>query len=246
MKAKPQNFTLIELLVVIAIIAILAAMLLPALNSAREQGKSIQCSGNLKQIGSALLNYADDFNAQIPYGSQAYKYATTGGGAFRPWFELLGKFGPYSMVDYGVKIGTLSNVNAVAGYTRNILCPSQTRTDFDPADYTANRWLIGNKSDENQTTASYKHHTLKKLRQPTMVVMVSDNGDKAVATISEIVNSASNTNMRFNHIKNTNIVYADGHVGRKTMTETGATLVYSYAKSTAMLKEGYDWNMPNQ
>lgn len=70
MKRNKQfgNFTLIELLIVIAIIAILAALLLPALNQAREKAQAAKCLSNLKQIGVGIFQYAADFDEWMPAG----------------------------------------------------------------------------------------------------------------------------------------------------------------------------------
>ena len=145
------NFTLIELLVVVAIIAILAGMLLPALNTARNKAKAIKCSGNLKQFGYAEMQYENDFSHKIPTlmkwlksdgSDDSHRRLWAGNPYYRSYFKLADS-------DYG------------GNYPSNMACPQapygttvqRDRTDLyfsygrivrpsEPTSSNPNKWVL--------------------------------------------------------------------------------------------------------
>jgi len=88
-RSKRQGFTLIELLVVIAIIAILAAILFPVFAKAREKARQASCSSNLKQLGTAVLGYVQDYDETYPLVWQPNNSNDINAGALKYWPEAI-------------------------------------------------------------------------------------------------------------------------------------------------------------
>ena len=112
-EGKHMRFTLIELLVVIAIIAILAAMLMPALQQAREKGRESTCRNNLKQFGGTEAMYEGDFRFKIPTMMKYLKPNGTNDSARRWWAG-----NPVYRSYFG-----LPDQDEAYYYPRSVLCP---------------------------------------------------------------------------------------------------------------------------
>lgn len=136
---KP-GFTLVELLVVIAIIGILVALLLPAVQAAREAARRAQCTNNSKQIGIALHNYHDT-NGKLPYASVLPGDPNIPSGAghsitSRTWvysiLPYMEQQALYDMFDTNFDFGARANIPATQVVVPGLICPSDPQGSEDP------------------------------------------------------------------------------------------------------------------
>ena len=155
-KAKANVFTLIELLVVIAIIAILAAMLLPALQSARERGKVTACLSNVREISKATQQYFDNYDSMIT-GSKEY--------VDENWIK--GVMGELLLTE-----DRLKNKNHV------MYCPNSKSAAraylADYRTYGVNAWMGTNPWNQDKQYSNTNKGGFKRVRKPSQVFFIAE------------------------------------------------------------------------
>jgi prepilin-type N-terminal cleavage/methylation domain-containing protein/prepilin-type processing-associated H-X9-DG protein len=190
-----SGFTLIELLVVIAIIAILAAMLLPALSKARDRARQTACLNNLRQWGVALTLYLDDNGGEFPYegGPSAESVRRTDA-----WFNAL----PPYMEQPSYMDLRFSRQQPKPGDWSVFVCPSVGLKDEGNGSYFFSYAMNYMINRHNGTNRSIKLQGFR--ADATMVPFMAEKNDEFSAVAPWRVD--------FRHNGGTNILFVDSHV----------------------------------
>ncbi len=171
---KTQNFTLVELLIVIAIIAILASMLLPALNKARERAKTSSCLNKTKQIALATSMYNNNFNGYFMPG------ADSANAPYWTWNLISNNYCPKNVFSCSSKdLGTSSNFSK---FWRDKTMPAYNDTHWRAPDISYNAYFLG-MSCINWTAYSFPAGTPptkdNRVKKPSKTVLGADAGNVA-------------------------------------------------------------------